>query len=179
MRISTAGSKPSRACGRHARRAGFTLIELIVVVFLIGVGTAIAFAAFDRIALRRESALWPEEVAFQLKRLRAKSISSGTIVNAEVRVDGGALVWNDGGMERQLLALPAGYAFDVPSVLDSPQPEGLAPKPPSDSARIVFFPDGTVSEVRFFLLMPADRVMRFWLRGLTGKIQVDELVDKV
>lgn len=139
------------------RAAGFTLLELLLVLTLIGIGTGLAVVSIDRLASRNEERQWMDRTLQELRRLRNQAVLQGrpvqaTVDFAQARIDSGA---------GNTLALPEPYQLRPLTDED----------PPLQRLNLVFFPDGSVQEARFALVPPKGPAQEFHLTRVSGRIE--------
>ncbi len=142
------------------RSAGFTLVELLVVLVLVGIGVGIAAFSVDRLADRARERQWLDRTHQELKRLRNRAVLSGQAVDAVVRFDSGELRQQGG---RAVVRLPENYRFARAQATGADDLQ-LA------SEALRFFPDGSVKESRFFLETPSGTRYGFHLAQVSGRI---------
>lgn len=150
-----------RACQRSGNfNAGFTLLELLIVLALIAVASVFSIAAVDRLAGRIEERRWSDLTQQSLAKLRNKAVMGGVVVSAMVDFDGGALLQVGSDNKGRLLVLPKTYHF-VPS------PSTVI----GNALPLYFYPDGTMDDAVFDLALPSEGRRRFRLTRFTGKIE--------
>lgn len=154
MRTSIAGNK---------RQAGFTLVELLVVMVIVGLSVTFVATAFDRTLVVAQEKQWVEKTLRELNRIKVKAILTGRMQQVVVDFSVGNLRLLDGAGEHEILSLPEKYLYK------SAQPEGGVEE---EGLRIVFFPDGSATETRFDLSAPKTGLSHFRVRGLTGQVEL-------
>lgn len=132
---------PTFKAGNNARRShGFTLLELLVVLVLIALAVTLAVASVDRIAGRMNERRWADQTLQALMKLRNKSM-----------------------MERQPITVPLAGLLTLP-------PEFRLDKVSESADILYFYPDGTMDEAQFDLVMPREGRRRYRLKRFTGQI---------
>lgn len=152
MRTSIAGNK---------RQAGFTLVELLVVMVIVGLSATFVATAFDRTLVVAQEKQWVEKTLRELNRIKVKAILTGRMQNVILDFSVGNMRLMDGMVEHELLSLPEKYAY-----------AGINPDDQEEGLRIVFFPDGSATETRFDLIAPKTGRSHFRVRGLTGQVEL-------
>ncbi len=114
----------------RARQAGFTLLELLVVLAIIGLAAAVALPALNRSPGRAELARGAQEVAAALRAARALAITENRPASFTADTLSGRFA-ADGQADRYV---PDGIGLSVTTV------QGQAA---GDVADIRFFPDGS------------------------------------
>ena len=141
------------------KATGFTLLELLLVLVLIGIGTSLAIVSVDRLAERVQEKRWVDRTQQVLHRLRNKAVLGGTPVQAFVRFAEGTL----SSRGQTLLQLPKGFQWQT-AAPDAPHGiENVLP--------LVFFPDGTMQDARFILETPSGLRQEFHLERISGRIE--------
>ena len=144
-------------------QAGFTLLELILVLFIVGLGSLLAVASLDRIAVGAGERQWSDRTWQSLKRLRQHAVTQGEIVQATLDVEGGTLIAVVGSTAVDVrLDLPEGFRFAPGS--------DAAQEAPSGPIALRFYPDGSAQSQRFALHMPSGASQLFAISGLSGRI---------
>lgn len=151
---------------RHRQHsgAGFTLLELLIVLALIAIASVFSVAAIDKLAGRLEQRRWSDLTQQSLTKLRNKAVMGGAVVMAVVDFDGGELLHVGSDSQRQLLVLPKAFQFVAPASA------GTADEPVR-TMPLYFYPDGTMDEAVFDLVLPSEGRRRFHLARFTGKIE--------
>lgn len=148
------------------RQCGFTLLELLVVLVVIGLGSALGISAVDRLAGRTEESRWYDRTVQEVHRLRQQAVLGQRLVQAELSFSRGDLRRVDLVPPRVLLTLPARYSFEpVLGVSGLPDPSQ------QDRVSLLFFPDGSLSDTRFAVVGPQGQALQIHLAGLSGKIE--------
>lgn len=146
------------------RAAGFTLLELMLVLVLIGIGTSLAVISADRWAGRAQEQRWTDRTHQELRRLRNKAVLSGRPVQAVLDFKAASL----SSQGTLLLQLPERFAL-------RPDPAGTAalqaPSQPDERLELMFYPDGAVRQARFALVLPSGRQQVFSLARISGRIE--------
>ncbi|MBZ0143300.1 MAG: prepilin-type N-terminal cleavage/methylation domain-containing protein [Rhodocyclaceae bacterium] len=149
----------------RSRQAGFTLVELLIVLVIIGVSTALVATSFGHMLSSGKDKHWVDKTVYVLNRLRVKAILSGRAQIAEIEYATGTIRAADSPPEASLLRLPEKYEFkdlNAAALLSDESEGGL---------KITFYPDGSATEARFALVMPNAGWHGFHVRGLTGQIE--------
>lgn len=148
-----------RQCSR-----GFTLLELLLVLVLIAIGSVFAIASVDRLAGRLDERRWADVTQQTLTKLRNQAVLRGELVTANLDMDAGKILQDQGDEVVQLLVLPHAYHFAMPVGAAGAAVETVSQLP------LYFYPDGTMDEAIFDLVLPSDGRRRYHLQRFTGKI---------
>jgi prepilin-type N-terminal cleavage/methylation domain-containing protein len=153
----------SRQTGK--RSAGFTLLELLIVLALVGLGAVFAIASVDRLASRIDERRWSDLTQQSLTKLRNRAVMSGMTVKAIVNYEGGELLQIGAVEPEKIMVLPMRFHFVPPSHVS--WVEGI----PIRRMPLYFYPDGTFDEAIFDLVMPSEGRRRYRLARFSGKIE--------
>lgn len=151
--------------------AGFTLLELLIVLVLVGLGSAFAIASVDRLASRIDERRWADLTQRSLTKLRNKAVMSGMTINAIINFDGGELLQVGAGETEKIMALPKRFHFIPPNL------ESWIDDVPIRQMSLYFYPDGTFDDAVFDLLMPSEGRRRYRLARFTGKIERTNVIE--
>jgi len=155
---------------RRDSSSGFTLLELLIVLALIAIASVFSIASVDRLAGRVQERRWSDLTQQSLAKLRNKAVMGGTVVSAEVDFEGGQLVRGAGEVQDRLLVLPASFRFLPATALTSGNTS-------TGKLALYFYPDGTMDEAMFDLVLPSEGRRRFHLARFTGKIERTTVQD--
>lgn len=142
------------------RGRGFTLLELLIVLVVAGLGMWMAVVSIEKLSTQSEEKRWPNKTLQALVQLRNKALLGNDTVQGVVRFDQGTVSLIDGDAEKVVLALPQGYAYR-PVAPTSADVQKLP---------LVFFSDGSMGDAAFTLTGPGQGDQWFRLSGLAGKI---------
>ena len=156
------------------RVGGFTLIELMLVLVLIGIGTALGAAAVDRLAGRVTELHTLDQVQQNLIRLRNKAVLGRAVVEALVDFEHQrfALVTpapTPSSTRSSLATLPEGYSWAPLPAVQRSGPLTLR-EPTTASLLLRFYPDGTTDSAQFMVVTPSGSEQIFRIAGVTGRI---------
>jgi prepilin-type N-terminal cleavage/methylation domain-containing protein len=145
--------------------AGFTLLELLLVLSLIGIASVFSIASIDRLAGRVDERRWADQTQQSLAKLRNRAVLSGAVVRATLDLERGELFLVGSDAVDRLLVLPKTFRFR------SPPSAATATSKPESRMSLYFYPDGTMDEAVFDLVLPSEGLRRFHLTRFTGKIE--------
>lgn len=149
------------------QHAGFTLLELLLVLVLVGIASVFAIASVDRLALRLDQRRWFDLTQQALYRLRNQALLGGAPVTALLDFDQGLLLAAGAADQPPLLALPEHFHF-LPDTTGTQPPDG-------SRLALTFLPDGSAFEAAFRLSAPSNEQRRYRLLRVTGKIERTEV----
>jgi prepilin-type N-terminal cleavage/methylation domain-containing protein len=152
---------------------GFTLFELLVVMALLGVATLIATGGAEPIVRAARERGWIDRLHAELVRTRSYSRASGTVTVASF-VPGQEEIRFVTGSRTRLLALPDGFRFG--SRFETAT--GGGEQAQTQTQTLVFFPDGTASDLELIVTGSAGRTTRLRVVGATGKIELTPLESR-
>jgi len=151
--------------------AGFTLLELLIVLALVGLGAVFAIASVDRLASRLDERRWSDLTQQSLTKLRNKAVMSGTTVKAAIDYESGELLQIGTGEPEKIMVLPLRFHFIPPSHVS--WVEGVLIR----RTALYFYPDGTFDEAIFDLVMPSEGRRRYRLARFTGMIELTNVIQ--
>jgi prepilin-type N-terminal cleavage/methylation domain-containing protein len=102
-------------------RAGFTLVEVVIVVLILGVIGAVTVPAFRAVAGRDEVTVVADELALLLRRLRLSALERGATVELVIDPESGRYwSWIHGGAASEpfvagVIDLPEGIRLEANS----------------------------------------------------------------
>ena len=140
---------------------GFTLFELLVVMALLGVATLLAAGGAEPLVRAARERGWIDRLHAELIRTRSYARASGAVAIVSFVPEQEEIRFVTGPRTR-LLALPDGFRFG--SRLETAGSEQVQ--------TIVFFPDGTASDLELIVTGSAGRATRLRVVGVTGKIEL-------
>lgn len=154
----------------RADQRGFTLVEVLIVMVIIGVSASLVLSSFDRTLRTSEERQWVEKAVRQLNRIKARATLSGRQQQLNVNFANGTLALQvDPVNEEVLLSLPEKYAFSRGRGSDEALSDILDPA--DDKLRLALYPDGSTSGARFDLVAPKTGAHRILVHALTGKVE--------
>ena len=155
-----------RLCVEFRRGAkGFTLLELLIVLALIGIASGFAVASVDKLAQKMEERKWQDRTRQALIALRNRASRTGVNVTAVVDVDPAQIRQLEGAESVAVLKLPAGFKYELVSPLVTTRVD-LKLK-----AKMYFFADGAMDGPTFNLVSPQGRRYEFKLTKYTGQVR--------
>lgn len=147
----------------HVR--GFTLFELLVVMALLGIATLLAAGGAEPIVRAARERGWIDRLQAELIRARSHARASGSVAIVSFVPEQDEIHFVTGSRTR-LLALPDGFHFGGASDATAGGSEQ------AQTQTLVFFPDGTASELELIVTGSAGRTTRLRVVGVTGKIEL-------
>ncbi len=155
-------SRPARSIGGSGRSRGFTLLEMLAVILLIGIAAAaVAVSVSQGLASARVAAA-SGELAAALRATRTQAIVHGNEHTFEVDTRANTYRADDGKTVR----LPSGMRIGMTSAKED--------QVNATTGRIRFFPDGSSTGGRITL----QRERRQWrvnVSWLTGAVSVADV----
>lgn len=156
------------ACTIHGKASGFTLLELLLVLVLIGIGTGMAFMSTDRLAARAADRRLGDQTQHGLRQLRNKAILTATPVRGKLDFEHGTLSFSG----RTIVSLPSQAKY-------RPTTDAAVSSSRSDAVlELTFFPDGTTNNAQFLLVAPSGAQELFRLEGISGRIGRNKVATK-
>lgn len=155
MPISITGNKRPAS----KRQSGFTLLELLFVLVIVGLSGSLVIGNVGRLAGRSSEMSQLDNVVRELKRTRVQAILSGQPHRVELQYATGTLVPAMPGQKP--LSLPARFTLQANDL------DGM----PLDSQSIVFYPDGSATQALFQLTTPNYGSYEIRVHGLSGRIE--------
>jgi general secretion pathway protein H len=146
---------------RAGTESGFTLLELVVVVAILGLVFAIVPVSFRGAIAQAELAAAARDVAASLRRARTEAIARQRETPVEFDLDARRYA----GVDGRVRAFPDGATVS----LYTAEVEALSQR----AAAIRFFPDGGASGGRVTLAR-AGRTYFVEVEWLTGRVRVHE-----
>jgi len=140
---------------------GFTLFELLVVMALIGVATLLATGGAEPLVRAARERSWIDRLHAELIRTRSYARASGAVAVVSFVPEQQEIRFANGPRTR-LLALPEGFRFG----------DRLEPAGGGEVQTMVFFPDGTASDLELMVTGNTGRTTRLRVIGITGKIEL-------
>jgi len=153
---------PRKRSGAQAVR-GFTLFELLVVMVLLGVATLLATGGAEPMLRAARERGWSDRLQAELIRARSRARASGTVSIVSFMPERNEIRLRSGAHARSL-ALPAGFRIE-PGMNAAPG-AGVFER----TQTLIFFPDGTASDLELVVIGAAGRATRLRVVGVTGKI---------
>lgn len=138
------------ATGKPSNSAGFTLLELMVVVALIALLTAVVPVAFNRVFPAQELRVHAERIAGELRHLQGQAVASGRTQSLRGAADGRSI-------QTSLREKP----FELPSRITAQ----IGPQ------AVIFYGDGS-SSGGTLRLHSGERELVITVSPLTGRVRV-------
>src|SRR3972149_6732050 len=158
-RIFPLGARPLR---------GFTLLELLVVMALLGVAPLLAPGGAEPLVRAARERGWIDRLHAELVRTRSYARASGAVAIVSFVPEQEEIRFVTGSRTR-LLALPHGSRFG------SGFETATGADEQAQTQTLVFFPDGTASDLELIVIGSAGRATRFRGPGVTGKNELTPL----
>ena len=152
--------------GEKCRLAGFTLVELLIVLVILGVTVALATPQFAKGLRTLELKAGARQLVAVLRQARGRAVVEGREV--ELLLDRERRVYRLNGAGRE-------YGWRGPMALRVYSAEGLPVE--ETTAVLRFFPDGG-SSGGFIDLALEQRGYRVEVNWLTGRVTLDEAPDE-
>jgi prepilin-type N-terminal cleavage/methylation domain-containing protein len=147
----------------HVR--GFTLLELLVVMALLGIATLLATGGAEPLLRAARERGWIDRLQAELIRTRSHARTSGRVAIVSFVPEQDEIHFVAGSRTR-LLSLPDGFHFGGAADAAAGGSEQAQTK------TLVFFPDGTASDLELIVTGSAGRTTRLRVVGVTGKIEL-------
>jgi len=159
---------------------GVTLIEMLVVLVLIGIASAVVSASLFRGSERVQEMRWVHNLEHQLTKARARAVFSGRTQRLLVLTEEGRLAAKSGGGRITLLDLPQDYHFSLDGIPlaergDAGAHFGLETDFDDEDHIFSFYPDGTATDAEFYLETPTQGIFRYRVSAVTAKIETASL----
>jgi len=166
----------------HSSRSGFTLMELVIVLFILGLITAIAMPTFVNFYRKTEEQYTTRQLTQLLRFAHQQAIFKRKVRTVGIDFDTNTYylkadpIPGDYSFEirrRHHTALPEGFEFESIVYPDREEEEH------SDEAFVNFRPDGTADKIKLTIRRVNDRgftenVYVLRVNGVTGHIKVKE-----
>lgn len=164
-------NSPAKSRGIPQREAGYSLIELAVVIILLGITLAASIPAFSRLMQSNSLQNAANQVSGHMRLARQMAVASGVpyIVDWD-STESYLLVRDDNQNDAPDVGEPADGPFTLPSrvSLENSEDDGFT------SSLVVFSRDGSASESGT-LVLSNDRghSLNLMLLAPTGQVRVD------
>ena len=146
-----------READKHLR--GFTLVELVIVLLIIGIASALAAPALDRAVKKRETRQSVLALAATARDLRRRAIDQGTLKRLTVEPRANSYLASDG----EIIRLPENIAITGAS---GGEPIGQR------LTQYVFFPNGSIVGGEIELTDRAGAAYVIRMEAMVGRVVV-------
>lgn len=154
---------PTSATGNKSavnpRQSGFTLLELLFVLVIVGLAGALTINNIGRLAGRTAELSKLDDIVHELKRARVQAILSGLPKQVELQYEAGAVVPLQEGQKP--IQLPERFALKANDAAGQPMA----------AQGIVFYPDGSATQALFLLTTPNYGSYEIRIHGLSGRVE--------
>jgi general secretion pathway protein H len=152
----------------NSRRAGFTLIEIVIVLFIIGIASGLVGIAMTRSSGSLEIRKYTKEISSVLRHARTRAVSEKKIYCFVIDRDEHAF---------RLYSEDTDYK-NIDLVMDKPIPEGLEMAlqgSDEDSSHIEFLPRGSSTGGIIEIVKENGDGYFIIVNRITGKVDVEKM----
>lgn len=175
------------AFATRPRPTGFTLVEMLLVLAIVGIAATLAFAGIGRYLEVAQERDWAQRTVRELTKLRQKAMLSNRPILVEIRLTQNEIVQVSGDASLPLVSLPERYAYerstgedpvsatiaaDIPLLAQMAKSRDTSFETDSDALRLAFYPDGSSTGIRFDLVTPGESRYVLRVYRLTGRIEL-------
>jgi len=181
----TKSSRAPSALSRSPFQGGFTLLELVIVLFILGLMTALAMPTFVNFYRKSEEQQTTSRLVQLLRFAQQQAIFKRQVRTVGIDFDTHSYYLKEDPR-------PGDYSYEIRRRHQTPLPKGFEferieypereEEENTDEAFVNFFPNGTADRVKLTIRRVNDRGMTenlFIVRvnGVTGRVKVREKKD--
>ena len=162
------------------RKNGYSLLELIIVLILISLSTALVTPSLSRFSKTIELKASAKKVSGILRYCRSEAINKGlvyqVIFNPELReVMVQSIDLNEEKKEGDKKEELSGKTYSLPQGIEMKEVNLTSPQYPSDLPTVEFYPNGGSNGGSFLLISQEQKGYKIKVDFLTGVVKVEKM----